>query len=84
MAQLASGGTQASASDGGFERTAYLLARSLGYDDSLHDRCVFSFGRRDAQPLSLDATFVDGNSFDLGATEVNSDSHLASRVRLRP
>ena len=30
--------------------------------------CVVSLGSRDAQPLSLDARFIDGDSFDLGAT----------------
>src|ERR1700690_1951316 len=49
----------------------------IGYqrDDGLYDGRVVSFGRWDAQPLSLNSSFVDGNSFDLGATEVDSDSH---------
>jgi len=43
-AQLAAGGARAWASDGGSERTAYLLARALGYDDSLRDHATIEVG----------------------------------------
>jgi hypothetical protein len=86
MAQLASGGTQASASDGGFERTAYLLARSLGYDDSLHDRAKIEVGIavlfKKGNPVSERSATNIGMALDnLAGTTVQG---LALRSRLIP